>query len=47
VNFACYSLALLLLPGDGWWRPALAVAFGSAAGLIVNFANAKLFVYKS
>lgn len=47
VNFACYSLVLFLMPGAAWWYPALAVVCGSAAGLLVNFANAKLFVYKS
>jgi putative flippase GtrA len=47
VNFSAYSLALWLVQGDWWWRPAMAVAVGSAAGLFVNFANAKLFVYKS
>lgn len=47
VNFACYSLVLFLMPGEWWWRPALAVMAGSAAGLLVNFVNAKLFVYKS
>jgi putative flippase GtrA len=46
VNFLAYSLALALLPG-AWWRPALAVACGSLAGMFVNFASAKRFVFKS
>jgi putative flippase GtrA len=44
VNFVAYRLALELLP-IAWWRPALAVACGSAAGLLVNFAGARLFVF--
>lgn len=46
VNFLVYSLALALLP-DAWWRPAFAVACGSVAGMFVNFASAKRFVFKS
>nr|WP_314547010.1 GtrA family protein [uncultured Massilia sp.] len=46
VNFLVYSLALSLLPA-AWWAPGLAVGCGSAAGLAVNFASAKLFVFKS
>jgi len=47
VNFTAYSIALWLVQGDWWWRPALAVAAGSGAGLLVNFVNAKRFVYTS
>ncbi len=46
VNFLVYSLALSLLPA-AWWTPGLAVACGSVAGMAVNFASAKLFVFKS
>jgi putative flippase GtrA len=46
VNFLVYSLALSLLPA-AWWAPGFAVGCGSAAGLAVNFASAKLFVFKS
>lgn len=46
VNFLVYSLALSLLPA-AWWAPGLAVGCGSAAGLVVNFASARLLVFKS
>lgn len=46
VNFLLYSLVLSLLPA-AWWSPGLAVACGSAAGLVVNFISAKFFVFKS
>jgi putative flippase GtrA len=46
LNFIVYTLALALLP-PAWWSPACAVACGSAAGPVVNFASAKLFVFKS
>jgi putative flippase GtrA len=46
VNFLVYALVLWLLPA-AWWTPGCAVACGSAAGLLVNFVSAKLFVFKS
>jgi putative flippase GtrA len=46
INFIVYSAVLSLLP-PAWWSPAFAVGCGSVAGLAVNFANAKLFVFKS
>jgi putative flippase GtrA len=46
VNFLAYSLALSLI-ATAWWRPAVAVACGSAAGMIINFFSAKLFVFES
>jgi len=46
VNFLAYSALLAILP-SAWWAPGLAVACGSAAGLGVNFASAKFFVFKS
>lgn len=46
LNFIVYTAALSLLP-PAWWGPALGVACGSAAGLVVNFAGAKLFVFKT
>jgi putative flippase GtrA len=46
INFIVYTVALSLLP-PAWWSPAFAVACGSGAGMAVNFASAKLFVFKS
>lgn len=46
LNFVVYALTLALLP-PAWWAPGLAAACGSAAGLGVNFASAKLLVFKS
>jgi putative flippase GtrA len=46
INLIAYTAVLALLP-PAWWAPAFAVACGSAAGLVVNFASAKLFVFKS
>jgi putative flippase GtrA len=46
INFLVYSAVLPLLAA-AWWGPAVAAGCGSAAGLVVNFANAKLFVFKS
>jgi putative flippase GtrA len=47
VNMAAYTVTLWLVHEGPWWRPALAVAAGSCAGLLVNFVNAKRFVYTS
>lgn len=46
INFLVYSFVLSLAP-PAWWGPAFAVGCGSAAGLVVNFTSAKLFVFKS
>lgn len=46
INFLVYSAILSLLPA-AWWSPAFAVGCGSAAGMVANFVNAKLFVFKS
>jgi putative flippase GtrA len=45
VNLAVYSGAIALGPRAALW-PLLAVACGSLAGMSVNFAGAKLFVFK-
>jgi putative flippase GtrA len=45
VNYAAYSAAIVFGPRTQWW-PLLAVAAGSLAGMAVNFAGAKLFVFK-
>lgn len=44
VNYLCYSLIVALLP-ERAYLPALAVAFSSVAGMVVNFAFAKWWVY--
>ncbi|MEX3954893.1 GtrA family protein [Trinickia sp. EG282A] len=45
VNYAAYSGAVSLLrPAP--WLPVLAVAVGSVAGLVVNFATAKWWVFR-
>ncbi|PTB20776.1 GtrA family protein [Trinickia symbiotica] len=45
VNYAAYSAVVSLLhPAP--WLPLLAVAAGSIAGLLVNFATAKWWVFK-
>lgn len=45
VNYAAYSgLVSMLRPAP--WLPLLAVAAGSIAGLLVNFATAKWWVFK-
>jgi putative flippase GtrA len=46
INFLVYSVVLSLIAAR-WWSPAFAVGCGSAAGLVANFASAKLFVFKS
>jgi putative flippase GtrA len=46
INFLVYSFVLRLIP-PAWWAPAFAVGCGSAAGLVANFASAKLFVFES
>jgi putative flippase GtrA len=45
-NMVVYSLALLALPGLERW-PVIALALGSLAGLFVNFAGARLWVFSS
>jgi putative flippase GtrA len=45
VNYAVYVATLHLV--DGRWAPALGVALGSCAGLVVNFASARQIVFKS
>ncbi|GLU31755.1 GtrA family protein [Trinickia caryophylli] len=46
VNYATYSAAVLALAGMRL-LPLVSVALGSVAGLAVNFAGAKLWVFKS
>lgn len=46
LNLGAYTLSLSLLPPAAW-APALAVAIGSLAGMALNFATAKFFVFKS
>ena len=45
-NYAAYAVALHVLP-HGAASPLLAVAVGSIAGMFVNFATAKLWVFKA
>ncbi|MFL9963451.1 GtrA family protein [Paraburkholderia sediminicola] len=45
-NYGAYAAALHLLP-HGAASPLLAVAVGSIAGMFVNFATAKLWVFKA
>jgi putative flippase GtrA len=45
VNYGVYSATLAIGPRVALW-PMLAVAVGSLAGMAVNFASAKLFVFK-
>lgn len=45
VNYAAYSAVVSLLPPASW-LPVLAVAAGSVAGLTVNFATAKWWVFR-
>ncbi|QWT18721.1 GtrA family protein [Bacillus sp. NP157] len=45
VNYAAYSAVVLLAP-HARMTPLLAVAAGSAAGMVVNFASAKLWVFR-
>ncbi|MYN41595.1 GtrA family protein [Duganella sp. FT109W] len=46
LNLAAYWLTLWCL-APALWLPALGVAVGSLAGMLVNFLSAKLFVFKS
>lgn len=46
LNLGTYTLALALL-APAPWLPALGVAMGSLAGMALNFATAKFFVFKS
>jgi putative flippase GtrA len=46
LNLGAYTLALWLLPPAAW-APALGVAIGSLAGMVLNFLSAKFFVFKS
>jgi putative flippase GtrA len=45
VNYATYAGAIAFGPRTPWW-PFVAVAAGSLAGMTVNFASAKFFVFK-
>lgn len=45
VNYAAYSAAIAFGPRVVW-LPMAAVAIGSLAGMAVNFASAKLLVFK-
>jgi putative flippase GtrA len=44
-NYAVYVLAVKLLPASGA-SPLVGVAFGSIAGMVVNFVSAKLWVFR-
>lgn len=45
VNYAVYAATLHFV--EGRWAPALGVALGSCFGLVVNFASARQWVFKS
>jgi putative flippase GtrA len=45
-NYAAYAVALHFLPA-GKTTPLIADAFGSIAGMLVNFASAKLWVFRA
>jgi len=45
VNYLAYSAVLALAPASPF-LPAVAVAAGSLAGMVVNFSSAKLLVFK-
>lgn len=45
VNYSAYSAAIAFGPRGALW-PMAAVALGSLAGMAVNFASAKLLVFK-
>jgi putative flippase GtrA len=45
-NYGVYVLALRGLPHAGW-SPMVALAAGSIAGMVVNFAAAKLWVFRA
>lgn len=45
-NYAAYAVALRLLPA-GQATPLVAVAVGSIAGMFVNFASAKWWVFRA
>ncbi|SDH63942.1 GtrA family protein [Paraburkholderia phenazinium] len=45
VNYCAYSATVLTLKGIPF-LPVVAVAVGSLAGMVVNFASAKLWVFK-
>lgn len=44
-NYAAYVAVLPLAAAAGPWRPLIAVAVGSAAGMAVNFVGAKWWVF--
>lgn len=45
VNYAAYSIAILLLPSTSL-LPIYAVAVGSIAGMAINFFSAKLWIFR-
>jgi putative flippase GtrA len=45
VNYAAYVLTLHWVSGS--WGPALGVAVGSGAGLVVNFLSARYLVFRA
>lgn len=45
VNYAAYSIVIISAPGNKF-TPLLAVAAGSGAGMLVNFASAKYWVFR-
>lgn len=46
VNYAAYSAVVLLAPANPI-KPVVAVAAGSAAGMLVNFISAKFWVFRA
>lgn len=46
LNLGAYTLTMWLMP-PAPWLPALGVAIGSVAGMMLNFLSAKFFVFKS
>mgnify|MGYP006335880753 FL=1 len=45
INYLAYTLTLQL--NDAPWAPTLGVAFGSIAGLLVNFVSARKVAFRS
>jgi len=46
INWLIYGLAMTALPSSGW-RPAIAVAAGSLAGMVVNLVAADKLVFRA
>jgi putative flippase GtrA len=45
INYLVYGLTMAWGP-PAWWLPFIAVSMGAVAGMGVNFASAKFFVFK-